>query len=93
MSVHATRRAFAALTYSGAVHVWGNTFQGGSAFDVASYLTANVTAVCANEAAFTAVRSDGMVVMWGHMTVIGEETGGRVVFSGEPGYSAITACA
>ncbi len=52
--------AFAALKTDGSVQVWGNSHYGGSVSStVAVYLTSGVKLICANEVAFTAIKTDG----------------------------------
>mmetsp|Transcript_11075 Transcript_11075/g.18106 ORF Transcript_11075/g.18106 Transcript_11075/m.18106 type:complete len:112 (-) Transcript_11075:173-508(-) len=78
-SVYATNRAFAALKSDGELVLWGDAYQGGNAGSpsVAALLLTSggggggdVVNVCSNDVAFSAIKSNGSAVVWGHSTSI-----------------------
>jgi len=86
-TIYHTNRAFAVITSSGGVVAWGSSNFGGSiSSSIASELSSDVKLICANDNAFTAIKSDGTAYGWGYSRC---ELGDSIL-SGD--YSSISSC-
>lgn len=86
-SLYHTRRAFTALSSTGAVTAWGAIHYGGAIpTDIAAKLKSGVKLVCANDVSFTAIKSDGSAYGWGRSDG-GQDLG---LLSGD--YSSVIRC-
>ena len=75
IAIYSNSYAFAALKMDGSVVAWGASNTGGSLYftnltnysttSVVGNLGSGVVAICSNELAFAALKTDGSVVMWG----------------------------
>ena len=77
--VYGNIKAFAAVTAIGGVATWQCVSYGGNipagklaawCQEVEALLTSGVHTICANDVAFSAIKTDGKVVAWGHTVTV-----------------------
>lgn len=85
--VHRTSRAFAVLHLNRSLSAWGSEHFGGSLGTMAAYVLQDVKKVCSNEVAFTAIKSDGSAIAWGHTFSLGQS---GLIVNGN--FSSLTSC-
>lgn len=82
--------AFVALNGSNEVLACGNSYHGGDAGTVASpYLSGGVRTICVDDVAFTAITTNGSVIVWGHSLSVSFS---GVLVDANPSYISATNC-
>jgi alpha-tubulin suppressor-like RCC1 family protein len=93
ISIYSTATAFAALKSDGSVVVWGDPTAGGSNEDGGSGYNAytgkpsdlsGVVSIYSGQRTFSAVKSDGSVVVWGRNSVGGSNSDDNDEYAGKP---------